>query len=162
LYNTRIRYAGINCESRRGRRRRRHAPRLHERKVEWPYLRVHSEEAESLYQDLQAGETGFFQHPETFSALKEHFFRKIIQRHASSKPLRVWLPGCGTAEDAYSTAIAFYEFAENSEKHTAIEIFVTDSNLKTIERARAGIYSQHIVGDVSPERLSRFFLKKGD
>jgi two-component system CheB/CheR fusion protein len=43
-----------------------------------------------------------------------------------------------------------------------IQIFVTDPNLKTIERARAGIYPQSIAGDISPERLSRFFDKRGD
>jgi two-component system CheB/CheR fusion protein len=125
------------------------------------YLRVHSEEADRFYQDLDAGGAGFFRDPGTFAALKENFFDEMVQRHASSKPLRVWVPGCGTGEDAYSTAIAFYEFAEKRAEHTGIEIFVTDSNLKTIERARAGIYSQSIADDVSPERLSRFFDKRG-
>jgi PAS domain S-box-containing protein len=126
------------------------------------FLRAHREEADSFYQDLYSGMTGFFRNPETFEALKENAFRDIVQRRRSDKPLRVWIPGCVTGEDAYSTAIAFVEFAENSAEHIPIEIFVTDPNLKMIERARSGIYPQSIAFVVSMERLARFFVKRGD
>jgi two-component system CheB/CheR fusion protein len=76
------------------------------------YLRVHSEEADSFYQDLHLGVTGFFRDPATFAAQNETFFGEMVQRHSNSKPLRVWVLGCGTGEDAYSTAIAFDEFAK--------------------------------------------------
>jgi PAS domain S-box-containing protein len=124
------------------------------------YLRAHREEADSFYQDLFSGMTGFFRDPVTFEALKKNIFPEIVQRHASSTPLRVWIPGCVTGEDAYSTAIAFFEFAENRAEDVPIQIFVTDPYLYILERARSGIYPQSIAADVSPERLSRFFVKR--
>jgi two-component system CheB/CheR fusion protein len=126
------------------------------------YIRAHREEADSFYQNPYSGMTGFFRNRERFEALKENAFRDIVQRHGSDKPLRVWIPGGVTGEDSYSTAIAFFEFAENSAEPIPIEIFVTDPNLNMIERARSGIYPQSIAGDVSPERLRRFFVKRGD
>src|SRR5262249_28953805 len=57
--------------------------------------------------------------------------------------------------------IAFLEFTENRGEHIPIQIFATDLNKYAIMRSRAGIYSQSIVKDVSPERLRRFFGKTG-
>ena len=43
-----------------------------------------------------------------------------------------------------------------------VEILATDINQPCIVKARSGLYSQKIKGNVSPERLRRFFVKEGD
>jgi two-component system CheB/CheR fusion protein len=126
------------------------------------YLREHEEEVESLYQDLFIGPTGFFRDPETFEVLKKRVFPEILKWRVGNEPLRVWLPGCPTGEVAYSVAIAFREFSESKARQIPIQILAIDSNMKAIERARAGIYSQNIVKDVSRERLRRFFAKNDE
>src|SRR5215510_8442210 len=125
------------------------------------YLCDHKEEAEKLYQDIRSGVTGFFRDQETFEALKEEVFPELVKKRAGDEPLRIWMVDCLTGEEAYSIAIAFLEFAENRGEHIPIQIFATDLNKYAIMRARAGIYSQSIVKDVSPERLRRFFGKTG-
>jgi hypothetical protein len=42
---------------------------------------------------------------------------------------------------------------------TPIQIFGTDISAVSIEKARAGVYSESSLGEVSPERLRRFFVK---
>src|SRR5262249_33549958 len=102
------------------------------------YLRDHDEEAEKLYQDVLTGVTGFFPDPETFEALKEKVFPELVKQRASDQPLRVWVVGCSTGEEAYSIAIAFLEFAETLDEHIPIQIFATDLNDDAIAQAHAG------------------------
>jgi two-component system CheB/CheR fusion protein len=44
-------------------------------------------------------------------------------------------------------------------RYLKVQIFATDINSEGIDTARAGVYSENIAADVSPERLSRFFTK---
>jgi two-component system, chemotaxis family, CheB/CheR fusion protein len=125
------------------------------------HLCDHREEAEKLYLDVGAGVTGFFRDPEIFEALKEKVFPELVKQRAGDEPLRFWIVGCSTGEEAYSIAIAFLEFTENRGEHIPIKIFATDLDNEAITRARACLYSQSIVNDVSPERLRRFFVKTG-
>src|SRR5262245_2226364 len=101
------------------------------------YLCDHNEEAEKLYQDTLTGETGFFRDQETFDALKEKIFPELVKKRAGDEPLRVWMVGCLTGEEAYSIAVAFLEFTENRGEHIPIQIFATDLNRGAIARARA-------------------------
>jgi two-component system CheB/CheR fusion protein len=123
------------------------------------YLCDHNEEAEELYQEFHGGVTGFFRDPETFEALKEKVFPELVKQRAGDEPLRVWIVGCSTGEEAYSIAIAFLEFTGNRVEHIPIKIFATDLSKDAIVFAREGLYSQSAVNDVSPERLRRFFVK---
>jgi two-component system CheB/CheR fusion protein len=123
------------------------------------YLRNHKEEIENLYQDILIGVTSFFRDPETYETLKEKVFPELIKKRDGDKPLRVWVVGCSTGEEAYSIAIAFLEFTGARLEIIPIQIFATDINDKAIARARAGVYTQSLVNDVSPERLRRFFVK---
>src|SRR5215510_6687255 len=122
------------------------------------YLCEHKEEAEKLYQDVSSGVTGFFRDPETLEVLKEKVFPELVKKRAGDEPLRFWMVDCLNGEEAYSIAIAFLEFTENRGEHIPIKIFATDLSNDAIVFARAGLYSQSAVNDVSPERLRRFFV----
>ncbi|MGH7695074.1 MAG: CheR family methyltransferase, partial [Gemmatimonadaceae bacterium] len=74
-----------------------------------------------------------------------------------NEPVRVWVIGCSTGEEAYSIAIAFVEYLEAAAKHVVLNVFATDLNGVGVERARLGVYPKTIAQDVSPERLRRFF-----
>src|SRR3569832_1479559 len=74
-------------------------------------------------------------------------------------PVRVWTLGCSTGEEAYSIAMAFTEFNEQAGKRVSMQIFATDLNANSIDKARAGIYPVGIAQDLSPERLRRFFVE---
>ena len=42
----------------------------------------------------------------------------------------------------------------------AADVSATDLNEATLEKARAGLYSESVVGALSPERLKRFFVRE--
>ncbi len=123
------------------------------------YLRDNAAELEDLYQDILINVTGFFRDPEAFEVLKEKIFPRIVGLRAPDEPVRIWVVGCSTGEEAYSIAISFSEFVGERAEHVPIQIFATDLNEKSIANARDGLYSKNIAENVSPERLRRFFIE---
>ncbi|MBC1312168.1 PAS domain-containing protein [Trichormus variabilis PNB] len=123
------------------------------------YLQENLAEVKALYQDVLITVTNFFRDPEVFEALKTTVFPQIISREQTpDKPIRVWVAGCSTGEEAYSIAICLLEYLSNQSINTTIQIFATDINEVAIEKARIGIYKPSQVLDVSPARLQRFFV----
>jgi two-component system, chemotaxis family, CheB/CheR fusion protein len=144
--------------------RRRITRRMLLRKIERPdeyvgVLRKDPDEVENLFLDLLVNVTGFFRDPEAFEALKKTAFPSLMQNRSRNAPIRVWVPGCSTGEEAYSLAICLLEYLGDIGSSTQIQIFATDISENIIQRARAGIYPESIGMDVSPERLRRFFHK---
>jgi len=123
-------------------------------------LRDSPGEVDDLYQDILIHVTGFFREPETFKALETVVFPELIKKHATADdPIRIWLPGCSSGEEAYSIAMSLVEFLGDRMSGLRIQIFATDVSERIIEKARQGIYRETIVDEVSPERLQRFFKK---
>ena len=123
------------------------------------YLEDNPAEGEALCQDILIHVTGFFRDPETFAALADKVFPEIIKNRGPQRPIRVWVPGCSTGEEAYSLAIALVEFLGKNATNIPIQIFATDILDGAIHKARAGRYLESIASGLSPERLERFFVR---
>ena len=80
------------------------------------FLHDNPAEVEALYQDILINVTSFFRNPETFAALESSVFPKLLEGRRRDEPLRVWVPGCSTGEEAYSLAIALAEFSAASNR----------------------------------------------
>ncbi|BAY08280.1 chemotaxis protein CheB [Calothrix sp. NIES-2098] len=123
------------------------------------YLQENSAEVMALYQDLLITVTSFFRDPESFEALKTKVFPRIAQDRRPDSPIRIWVAGCSTGQEAYSIAICLLEFLSNQGINPPIQIFATDVNEIAIETARIGVYKPNQLTEVSPERLQRFFVQ---
>jgi two-component system CheB/CheR fusion protein len=121
------------------------------------YLRGHPEEARTLNEDLLVNVTGFFRDPESYEALNTIVFPVLCRE--GTGPVRIWVPGCSTGEEAYSIAISLFEFLGDQSASLPLQMFATDLSERAIETARAGAYPENITRDVSPERLRRFFVR---
>jgi two-component system CheB/CheR fusion protein len=122
------------------------------------YLGTHPAELQALFDDMLIGVTSFFREPDTFLILKEKLCPDLLKNRAAKEPIRIWIPGCSTGEEAYSFAIALQEFLEETGTvDVQVQIFGTDVNGKNIDKARQGIYPKSIEADVSENRLKRFF-----
>jgi two-component system CheB/CheR fusion protein len=122
-------------------------------------LETNPAEVRSLYQDLLIHVTRFFREPDSFAALATHVFPALMEGRRSERPIRVWVSGCATGEEAYSLAITLVEFLQKDNADTRVQIFATDVSETAIEFARAGIYPATIEADVSPDRLRRCFTR---
>ena len=116
-------------------------------------------EIAALYQDVLISLTGFFRDPQLFEAIKSRVLPRIIKERAPDSPIRVWVAGCSTGEEAYSLAICLLEFLGDKASNIPVQLVATDVSEKAIEKARAGVYMENITADVSAERLRRFFVK---
>lgn len=123
------------------------------------FLRHHPEEVEALYQDILINVTRFFRDPETFEALKTSLLPKLFKNRSPHEPLRIWVVGCSTGEEAYSIAIILAELAEATGNRLPVQVFATDLNGACIDKARAGVYPLSIAHDISPQRLEKFFAE---
>ena len=114
-------------------------------------------ELSALTSDLMINVTGFFRDPEAWEALRESVIRPLLSRRETEDAIRAWVTACASGEEAYSLAMLIAEEVERAGKTFDVKIFATDTAEKCLARARAGVYPSGIEGDVSPERLERFF-----
>jgi two-component system CheB/CheR fusion protein len=123
------------------------------------YLKEHPEEGQRLFDDVLIPVTSFFRDSEAFEALKTHVYPAIPKDKSSEGSIRMWAPGCSTGEEAYSLAMTLLEFLGDKAASFQVQIFGTDLNDKSIQKARAGVYRESIADEISPERMQRFFVK---
>ncbi|MDF5706715.1 MAG: chemotaxis protein CheB [Nostoc sp. S4] len=123
------------------------------------YLQENTGEVSALYQDVLISVTCFFRDSEAFEALKTKVFPNIVKGRTPDSPLRIWVAGCSTGEEAYSIAICLLEYLTGLGINPPVQIFATDINEVAIEKARNGIYKHSQLADVSQQRLQRFFIQ---
>jgi two-component system CheB/CheR fusion protein len=116
-------------------------------------------EIKALYQDMLINVTSFFRGPRVFETLKTTVFPAIQKNLLSERGIRVWTPGCASGEETYSVAMTLLEFLGDRASQIPIQFFGTDVSDSSVVKARNGEYQENIQGDVSAERLRRFFTK---
>ncbi|NOU28443.1 MAG: PAS domain-containing protein [Polyangiaceae bacterium] len=120
------------------------------------------DELSSLFRELLISVTRFFRDGDAFEIVRREVIPALIEKSRPGESIRVWVPGCATGEEAYSLAILFEEYFENGGRPRDVKIFATDIDRNALELASAGVYPDSIAADVSPERLSQFFVRRDD
>lgn len=126
------------------------------------YLHKNADEVHALYEDILVHVTDFFRDPDAFHALRENVFPELTRERPGQSPIRIWVPGCATGEEAYSLAISMLEYLSDHGLRNPIQIFATDISDPAIRKARKGIFVERQMSGISPERLERFFEKVKD
>lgn len=134
-------------------------------------LRSDRDEAYHLFRELLIGVTAFFRDAESFAALAAQVLPQIFQQRSGGDPVRIWIPGCATGEEAYTVAMLCREQIDGLTNEAVspggpaadypFQIFATDIDQRALDAARCGVYPAGIAADLSPERLQRFFVKSG-
>jgi two-component system CheB/CheR fusion protein len=125
------------------------------------HLREHVEETRLLLQDMLISVTSFFRDPASMESLARNVLTGLLARDRhGDEPIRVWVAGCASGEEAYSVSILLHELAAPLEKPPAIQIFATDIDDRALAVARAGVYPAAIASDVSASRLAEFFIQE--
>lgn len=124
------------------------------------YLAYNPAEIDVLFKELLINVTSFFRDPESFEALSREVLPNILRACARSGPVRVWVPGCSSGEEAYSLAMVLVETADALGIACEAQIFATDIDNASLEAARQGVYPAAIELDVGKDRLQRFFVRE--
>jgi two-component system CheB/CheR fusion protein len=160
--HTKLDFSGFKTATLRRRIHRRMSLRRLQRMSAYvDVLRTDPAEVVALSKDLMIGVTSFFREPAAWQTLQERAIRSLIATRPAHVPLRVWVPACATGEEAYSIAIVLLEEIAAAGKNFPLQVFATDVDADALETGRAGSYPEGIEAHVSPERLTRFFVKDG-
>jgi two-component system CheB/CheR fusion protein len=119
------------------------------------FLEDRPDEVVNLHNDFLIHVTRFFREPESFDVLKTSVLPAITGN--GREPIRAWVAGCATGEEAYSLAIIVLEALGDKPGDRRIQIFGTDVSEAAVDFARRGVYPSAISTDVSPERLKKYF-----
>src|SRR5688572_1395027 len=97
-------------------------------------LRCRRDELAALYRDLLIGVTRFLRDPDAFDLLERRILPELLQREPRTTPLRLWVAGCATGEEAYSLAILLQELMADHGARS-VKIFATDVHRGSLEQA---------------------------
>lgn len=121
------------------------------------FLRTQTGEGENLARDMLIHVTSFYRYNEAYDYLRKKVLPSILKSRASNDPVRIWVPGCATGQEAYSIAIIVSEFLAKHSSKIPVQIFATDLSPTAIETARKGVYSKADVAGIPAEILKQFF-----
>lgn len=95
--------------------------------------------------------------PQSWEAFSQEVVGPLVAQTVADEQIRVWIPECGTGEDAYATAILFYEAFARMHVRRPLLVFATDPDARALAIARRGLYPAEVIADVEAKRRERFF-----
>ena len=125
------------------------------------FLRENPQEVKDLLDDLLIGVTSFFREPEAWQFLSDQAIKPLVESRSDDQPIRIWVPGCSTGQEAYSMAMLLVEQADAINHRLRAQVFGTDIDLESLNVAREAVFPESIADQIAPERLKRFFNKLG-
>ncbi len=125
-------------------------------------LRDSQREAQALFADLLISVTMFFRDSSAFEKLANLIIPRLFEGKGAGDPIRVWVPGCATGEEAYSIAILLLEEADRQEIRSEIQVFASDLDESALAVAREGRYPAAVEADMTEDRLRKFFTRESD
>lgn len=125
------------------------------------FLLDNEDETRRLFRELLIGVTAFFRDPDAFTSLAENVLPRLFENRQSGQSVRIWVSGCANGAEAYTLAMLCREAMDGMKSLPEVQIFATDIDERALQVARAGIYPIGIEDQITPERLKRFFVKRG-
>jgi len=125
-------------------------------------LRRDAAEVTALRKDLLIGVTEFFRDRQAWQVLDKQVLRPLIAGKNAGEPIRAWVAGAGTGEEAYTLAILILARLKSMRKRCGVQIFGTDANEDSLNYARAGRYPSGIRSQIGAELLKRYFQEVKD
>jgi chemotaxis protein methyltransferase CheR len=111
-------------------------------------------EWEAFVNSLTTNLTSFFREAHHFPILAEH-----LRKKAGNTPFRIWCSAASTGEEPYSIAMTVLETLSSPAQ---VSIIASDIDTNVLNTASVGEYGADRVDRMSPERLRRFFDKRGE
>ena len=109
------------------------------------YLRENKQEQDILCQDFLIPVTSFFRDPKIFDYLIKAILPLLQKSKPPGEPIRAWVAGCSTGEEAYSLAMCFKEalddYVSGGSEKGCIFLPPTSANPPSQPRASASIKS---------------------
>jgi chemotaxis protein methyltransferase CheR len=125
------------------------------------FIKSHPDELNHLIDALIINVSGFFRDPLVFNYISSKIFPKLLlEKKASQSPsLRIWSAGCAAGEESYSLAMEISKLVKNITTNLSFNIFGTDIDKSSIDKARKSVYGSESLKNVRHEYLKHFTQK---
>lgn len=97
----------------------------------------------------------WLRNPDKFEELQKVILPDLLKK---SPRLRIWSAGCSNGSEPYSVAMLLDEL-DPLGKH---QVIATDLDEEILKTARAGVYQEKDIKNVSPARRARYLIQQGD
>ena len=126
------------------------------------FLDDNPHELNELFNTILINVTGFYRHPETWSRLAEVVIPQVCDEADPDEPIRVWVAGCASGEEAFTIAMLLCEALGDGAFRHRVKIYATDIDDEAITQARHARYLKRTVTeDVPAGLLDRYFETDG-
>lgn len=122
------------------------------------FVKENPAELDQLFQTVLIGVTEFFRDPEAFAIL-EKMLGEVIAKKEPNEPVRIWVCGCATGEEAYTIAMVIAGILKERIGEYHVQIFATDIDEKALDTARRGVFPAASLERL-PSRIVKSFFKK--
>ncbi|MCR9202723.1 MAG: PAS domain S-box protein [Planctomycetaceae bacterium] len=119
-------------------------------------------ELNDLYKDLLIGVTRFFRDPAAFEVLEREVIPRLFASKDRDQPIRVWVAGCASGEEAYSIAMLLDEESRRRGVVRETKIFATDAHHVSLNAAARGVFPEESLSELSNARRSQYFQRQRD
>ncbi|MEB3265080.1 MAG: CheR family methyltransferase [Cyanobacteriota bacterium] len=121
-----------------------------------------SGEARALAASLMVSVTRFFRDPAVFEGLQQEL-EAYGRLRPPGDPLRVWVPGCATGEEAYSLAMVISAaLGHPADLEAHLRLFATDLDERALAVVRSASYPATAAEAIPPELRQRFTTCQGE
>ena len=128
------------------------------------YLTVldgNDDEFAALFDTVLINVTSFFRDAETWQVVADEVIPSVINEREPGDPLRVWVAGCASGEEAYTIAILLCEALGESAYARRVKIYATDADEGVLAQARLGRFPHQALAESVPTPLiERYFDAK--
>lgn len=118
--------------------------------------RTSDEEWQQLLELVLIKETTFFRNPMQFQSFKNQIVPELLENKRRG-PLRIWVAGSSTGEEAYTLAIILKEAQNEMMTDLKYQILATDLSHASLAFAQEGVYSARSVKGVPQHLQMKYF-----
>ena len=122
------------------------------------YLSSHEGEIKALAEEFSIAVSGFFRDKHVWNIFASQVIPDLFARKQEGEPLRVWVPGCSTGEEAYTLAILLSEYQQHH-RAADFKIFASDIDKTSLAKAGQGEYATSIMHDLDAAFLEKYFKR---
>jgi len=118
---------------------------------------------EFLISGVTIGETYFFRDKNQIKLLQEKLLPALIRNKQQSgqRSIRIWSAASATGEEIYTIAMMLSEMISSAEKWS-LHLIGTDINVRSLQKAMTGHYSQWSMRSIPDYFLKKYFIKLGN
>jgi two-component system, chemotaxis family, CheB/CheR fusion protein len=121
------------------------------------YLQVNPEEFAYLFNTVLINVTRFFRDDEPWDYIRRAALPRIAKGKGPEDPIRVWVAGCSSGEEAYTVAMLLAEVLGDRTLRERTKIYATDVDDEALETARHASYDERSMENVPLDLRERYF-----